>query len=124
MTEAGKTITRGWAKAFHERHGAVHETPHMRRLQDAEGASDSAFRRAMSRLPFDLFTVAVIHYNSDQIAKQKVREVSFIAGEEVTRREYWNRLDRVHHFAAGIEATLEQAREAPDDFLRRVAGEL
>lgn len=106
MSEAGKTAVRAWGKEFLERHGAVHETVLMRALADKEQASGDPFRTAMGKLPFDLFATAVVHYTSSQIAQQKVREAEYIAGVKITRREYWNKLDRAHHYALGIRAAL------------------
>jgi hypothetical protein len=109
--EAGKAAVRSWGKEFLERHGAVHDTTTMRRFQDLEQCSEDPYRFALSKLPFDLFATAVVHYTSSQIAQQKQREAEFIAGVKITRREYWNKLDRVHHYSAGVLTMIDRQRE-------------
>lgn len=110
MNDAAKTATKAWAMEFDQRHGHVRDTTHMRELIDREQFGGDSFRVAMVQMPIDLVVAALIHYSSSQIAQQKVREVSIIAGCEVTRREYWNKLDRVHHYVAGLQAALTIGR--------------
>lgn len=110
MNDAAKTATKNWATEFEQRHGAVRDTTHMRELIDREQYEGDTFRVAMVQMPIDLVVAALIHYSSKQIAQQKVREVSIIAGCQVTRREYWNKLDRVHHYVAGMQAVLTIGR--------------
>lgn len=102
MNDAAKSATKQWAAEFIERHGAVRDTNHLHELIDRERKDGDALRRCMTLLPVDLFAAAVVHHTSKQVAQQKVRELAIIASERITRREYWNKLDRVHHYVAGV----------------------
>lgn len=108
MIEAAKAVTKQWAQRFIDRHGVVRDTSHFRELIDLTRKDGQQLDRVMCELQFDLFVAVVVHHTSKQIAAQKVREVSILASEAVTRREYWNKLDRAHHFVAGVLALQHQ----------------
>lgn len=107
MNDAAKNATKQWAAEFIERHGAVRDTSHLHELIDREFRDGDHLRRSMTKMPFDLYAAAIIHHTSKQVAQQKVRELSMLAGQAVTRREYWNKIDRAHHFAGGVLGVLE-----------------
>lgn len=106
MNDAAKALTKDWAGQFIERYGTVRDTSHLRELIDREVKDGDALRRCMAMLPLDLFAAAMVHHTSKQIAQQKVRELQLLAAEAVTRREYWNKLDRVHHYVAGVASAI------------------
>lgn len=112
MIDAAKAVTKKWANEFIERFGVVRDTTHLRELIDRTNKDGTTFDRMMVQMPFDEFATVVIHHTSKQIAAQKVREVSVMAAKQVTRREYWNKLDRAHHFVAGaiaMQASMEES---------------
>lgn len=111
MIEAAKAVTKNWASGFVDKHGTVRDTLHLHELVERTKKDGSPFDRAMIALPFDELAAAIIHHTSKEIAAQKVREVSAMAAQKVTRREYWNKLDRAHHFVAGAMA-LKSALDA------------
>lgn len=115
MTDAAKAFTKRWAEEFSDRYGRLRDGEHMRDLIERERKTRPAGTRVMIRMPFDLLVTALIHYTSGQIAREKVKEVSLIAAEKVTRREYWNKLDRAHHFVAGLLAASDELQEAGAD---------
>lgn len=113
MTDIGKAACQAWARDFEHRHGTVRDPQRLRELYDEEARvpnnENGLQRRAMAQLDFVIFTTVLINFTSQQISKQKVREVLAISGALVTRREYWNLLDRAYYFMAGLLALTDQA---------------
>ena len=113
MTEIGKSACQAWAQDFEQRHGTVRDPQQLRELYSSEArvpnAENGAMRRAMAQLEFSIFVTVLVNFTSHQISKQKVREVQAISGAKVTRREYWNLLDRAYYFMAGMLTLTDQA---------------
>jgi hypothetical protein len=105
MIADAKEALRVWADYFDNRFNAEREPATLRQIHQAERAVPDQhlgrLRRAMAALDFPLFVTALVHYRDDGIQREKVLQVQRICGESLSRRDYWNKLDRVHHFIAG-----------------------
>lgn len=106
MIAEAKQALRIWADDFDRRFPGARDVPqdlrtlHLRERK-APDAMNGELRRAMAALDFPLFVTALVHYRSEAIQREKVLQVQRICGEPLSRRDYWNKLDRVHHFIAG-----------------------
>jgi hypothetical protein len=113
VIDEARIALRIWAEDFDKRHKGVRDPERLRWIhrdeQRAPDAKMGRLRRAMAALDFALFVTALVHYQSNDIAAAKVREVQNLTGEPMSRRHYWDRLDRVHHFIAGRIFEVEHA---------------
>lgn len=114
MTEMAKTITKQWAEQFVERYGTVRDAQHLRELVELLKKDGRTLDRVFAAMAIDLLATAVVHHTSKHVAKDKVREVSHLAAMPITRREYWNKVDRLHHFVAGVVALKQELED--DEF--------
>lgn len=106
--DQARALTKAWARNFDERHDGVRDPAQLRRIyrdeQRAPGANSmERLGRAMAALDFALFVTALLHYADAGTQRNKWLEAQRITGLDVSRREYWNQLDRVHHYLAGVE---------------------
>lgn len=105
MIQPAKDALHAWANDFDERHLGVRDPDQLRRIhKDEQRAPDQGLgglRRAMAALDFALFVTALVHYSSNDIAKEKVQTVQRVTGEPMSRRDYWNKLGLVHYYIAG-----------------------
>ena len=102
MIDAAKERCRGWAAGIDVRHLSALDSDKLHRVYKDEQRADDPFRRAMARLDFALFVTAYVSYHDDRPSKQKVTDLNRICGP-MSRRVYWDQLDRLHHFVAGFD---------------------
>lgn len=69
----------------------------------------NGLHRAMAQLEYGLWLVALVHYRSEADLRSKLSEACMLLRTEISRRNYYDRLDRVHYFIAGFNAA-EQGR--------------
>lgn len=106
MIDAAKERCRSWAAGIDGRHLSALEPEALRRFhRDEQGASEH-LRRAMAGLDFALFVTAFVHYRDERPSKQKVIDLNRVCGP-MSRRVYWDQLDRVHHFVAGFDRGID-----------------
>lgn len=101
--EVGREQVRDWAADVAAKHGDDRGKLRLQRAYDSDYTSRDLRRRAMAALEFPVWVTALVHYRSTQISKHKTREAQQLAGETISRREYWNKLDRAHHYLAGLQ---------------------
>lgn len=70
----------------------------------AHERSRAGLRHAMAQLPAPTFAAALLHHTSPKAARDKVRDVERISLTPMSRRSFWDHLDRVNHFVAGFMA--------------------
>lgn len=101
MIDRAKSAVKTWALEFARCHGDVRDPDALRMIYFNERHASNPIRRAMAALDYPLFVTALINYQSEAIAREKVKQASALACEEISRRGYFDKLDRVHHFIAG-----------------------
>lgn len=101
----GRSLVKKWADEFDEAHGGLREPSRLRSIYEDERQAEDPIRRAMALLEFPLFITALIYCRSGQVARQKVREVQAITGEEMSRRVFWDKLSLCTYYAAGLAVT-------------------
>lgn len=108
MIAEAKDLARAWAQ-FIDDCRRVPRTPERLRQIHREEANvcvlpeaEAILRHGMAALDFDLFVTALIHYREPGSARSKVLMIQRLTGEPMSTRDLWNKLDRVHHFVAGI----------------------
>jgi hypothetical protein len=105
LSNVGRVGAQTWAQDFEQRHGRIDHAPTLRVIQmderQAPDAENGYLRRAMGSIDFELFVCALIYFRSSGMSDRKCREVQNILGGAMSRRTYWNNLDRLWYFMAG-----------------------
>lgn len=102
MIDTAKELCRQWAAGIDGRHLSAMDSDTLARLHRDEQRAKTPLRRAMASLDFALFVTAYVHYLDERPSKEKVIDLNRICGP-MSRRVYWDHLDRVHHFVAGFQ---------------------
>lgn len=119
MIDEAKQLARSWADFIDERYKAPRGTESLRTIQRNElfiavmPETEGILRRAMAKLEFDLFVTTLVHHRETISAREKVRIIQRVSGEPMSTRDLWNKLDRVHHYLAGISFEREVAVHSP-----------
>lgn len=104
MIDEATNDVRMWAEAVIDARGTPSNNRELTKLLDGERACADPLRRAMARLPEITFAAALLHHTSLKAAREKVRDVERLAETPLSRRGYWDHLDRANHYMAGLTA--------------------
>lgn len=91
---------RQWATEIAGRHHGPNSPSALRAMYEAS-ANEPGLRGSMAQLEYSLFVVAFVHYRSPGDLRAKVGEASMLTRTEIGRRNYYDKLDRVHYFIGG-----------------------
>lgn len=109
MIEHGINACRAWALEFDQANNRCRDPEWLAHTRAADAAAaNGRMRYAMAQLPFDVFVTTLIHYSEPGTVPEKLRVIREVIGVVYARRQYWNLLDRAHHFAAGLELGVAQ----------------
>lgn len=119
MIDEAKQLARSWADFIDECRRAPRTTERLRQVHGEESRvaiepqSEAILRQGMAALDFDLFVTTLIHYRESGSARHKVQVIQRVTGEPMSTRDLWNKLDRVHHYLAGISFDRNVAVHSP-----------
>jgi hypothetical protein len=109
MIEPAAEATRRWATDLDARFCGPSNALAIRAIYDGQ-RSAPGMNHAMAQLDYDLFVTALVHYRSNGDIRQKCHEVANLSAVGLSRRNYYDKLDRVHYFVAGYLAAQSHAR--------------
>jgi hypothetical protein len=97
-------LVRAWAEASIEDQDGPRDKRELTLRLERERTHVDPLRRAMATLPPPTYCAALLHHVSPRAARDIVREVERITQTPMSRRSFWDHLDRVNHFVAGFHA--------------------
>lgn len=109
MIEQATEAAKQWAVEIAGRHHGPNTPSDFRAMYDSRERNAAGLRGAMATLEYSLFVVAFVHYRSNGDLRSKVGEASMMSRIEIGRRNYYDKLDRVHYFIAGYLAATNGA---------------
>jgi len=92
-----------WARVAVERHGSdprTHED--LAALRIAMDRSANGMCAAMAKLPAVVYACWIVHYTTQMDARYKAKAVERLTHETVSRRAYWDHLDRARFYMSGL----------------------
>lgn len=103
MIEGAERHVKAWAEAVLDEVPAPRDEHELAQMMARERSLPDPLRQAMAKLPPPTFCAALLYHTSPKTARDKVRDVERASLTPMSRRSFWDHLDRVNHFVAGFK---------------------
>lgn len=103
MIEEASESVKSWARGVIDVRGMPANHSAFLEMLQRERHSTDYIRTGMSQLPTITYAVAIVHHNSPYPSADKVREIEFIVSGNLSRRNFWDHVERANYYMAGLQ---------------------